>query len=292
MQAILAMATLGAITASAGAASSAVGVTPGPVVAWGANGDYSLGDGTNVDRYTPVRVSGLSNVIQLAGSGTGGGDASLALLADGTVSGWGYNAFAQLGDGTTTSRPTPVPVSGLAGVRAIAAGVFHGLALLSNGKVMAWGSNGSGQVGDGTTTTRLSPVPVSGISGAVAIAAGDDYSLAVLSNGTVMAWGANSSGQLGDGTTTMRLTPVPVSGLRGVIAVAGGLDDSFALLFERDRDGVGDEQCRAAGRRLDHRPPDPGSGQWAQWGHGDRRRWRRRSRCPRSALQWGSDGLG
>jgi alpha-tubulin suppressor-like RCC1 family protein len=206
-------------------------MSPGSVLAWGAGGNYSIGDGGNADRYTPVPVSGLNNAVQLAGSGDGGGDSSYALLADGTVRAWGYNAFAQLGDGTRTSRRTAVRVSGLTGVRAIAAGVDHGLALLSNGTVMAWGSNGSGQVGDGTTTMRLSPVRVSGLSGAVAIAAGDNHSLAVLSNGTVMAWGANGNGQLGTGQASrFSATPVRVSGLGGVTALAAGNADSFALL--------------------------------------------------------------
>src|SRR5207247_4971351 len=78
---------------------------------------------------------------------------SLALRADGTVIAWGYNAFGQLGDGTTTTRTTPVPVRGLAGVTAITARDGHSLALLADGTVMAWGANFYGQLGDGTTTT-------------------------------------------------------------------------------------------------------------------------------------------
>src|SRR5262245_4124178 len=38
-----------------------------------------------------------------------------AILDDGTVDCWGDNRFGQLGDGTTTPRLTPVPVSGLGG---------------------------------------------------------------------------------------------------------------------------------------------------------------------------------
>ena len=45
-----------------------------------------LGDGTLTDRHTPVRVSGLTNVIAIAASR----DSSMALKSDGSVWYWGY----------------------------------------------------------------------------------------------------------------------------------------------------------------------------------------------------------
>ena len=102
--------------------------------------------------------------------------------------------------GPRRNRLTPVPVSGLTGVVAIAAGGYHSLALKSDGTVWAWGCNDCGQLGDGSTTNRLTPVPVSGLTGVVAIAGGDYHSLALKSDGTVWAWGYNGYGQLGDGT--------------------------------------------------------------------------------------------
>src|SRR5260370_42711989 len=54
----------------------------------------------------------------------------------GTARAWGRNTFGQLGDGTTVVRTTPVPVSGLANVTAIAGGGSHSLALLSDGTVI------------------------------------------------------------------------------------------------------------------------------------------------------------
>jgi alpha-tubulin suppressor-like RCC1 family protein len=76
-----------------------------------------------------------------------------------------------LGYGTTTNRASPVQVSGLAGVIAIASGYFHSLALKSAGTVWAWGYNYHGQVGDGTTTNRTTPVQVSNLAGVTEIAA-------------------------------------------------------------------------------------------------------------------------
>src|SRR5258708_1933820 len=82
--------------------------------------------------------------------------------APGSAEAWGVNSQGQLGDGTQTTRLTPVAVTGLSGVTAVAGGFEHSLALLADGTVMAWGHNFFGQLGDGTTTNRLTPVAVTG----------------------------------------------------------------------------------------------------------------------------------
>ena len=71
----------------------------------------------------------------------------LALKSDGTVWTWGSNTFGELGDGTFTIRPSPVLVSGLSCVTAIAASGSHGLAVRCDGTVWAWGANHVGQLG-------------------------------------------------------------------------------------------------------------------------------------------------
>ncbi|HKI56599.1 MAG TPA: hypothetical protein VKB31_05555 [Trueperaceae bacterium] len=151
---------------------------------------------------------------------------SLALLSDGSVWGWGYNADGQVGDGSTTGRDTPVQVHGLPAVVSLAAGgdfeSGHSLALAQDGTVWAWGYNAYGQLGINSTADSYTPVQVPGLSGVVSIAAGLDHSLALTRGGSVYAWGLNANGQLGDGTTTERDVPVAVSGLSGVVAVSAG----------------------------------------------------------------------
>ncbi len=203
------------------------------VWAWGYNHFGQLGDGTNTDRKTPVQVSGLTGVDVIAG----GGYHSLAVKSDGgttTVWAWGDNEYGQLGNGTTTASTTPVQVSGLTDVAAIAGGEYHSLALKSDGTVWAWGGNDYGQLGNGTTATSTTPVQVTGLSDVVAIAGGESYSLAVKSDGgtvTVWAWGRNNNGQLGNSTTTASTTPVQVSGLTDIdsIAVAAGGHHGLAV---------------------------------------------------------------
>ena len=136
---------------------------------------------------------------------------------------WGCNTNGQLGDGTTTQRTTPVQVSGLTGVDAVAASVTHSVAVKTDGTVWAWGRNGLGPGRRRHETQRSTPVQVSGLTGVDALAAGASHSLALKSDGTVWAWGYNGQGQLGDDTTTARSTPVQVRGLTGVDAVAANL---------------------------------------------------------------------
>src|SRR5262249_137385 len=78
----------------------------GTLWAWGGNLFGQLGDGTTVNRNTPVQVRNLVGVVSMA---VGDGH-SLACMNDGTVRAWGSNAFGQLGDGTTIDRHMPVQV--------------------------------------------------------------------------------------------------------------------------------------------------------------------------------------
>ena len=147
---------------------------------------------------------------------------TIALENDGTLRAWGDNYYGQLGDGTTTRRLSPVQVTGLAGVAAVAGGGYHTVALKNDGTVWTWGDNSFGQLGDGTTMERHAPAQVKGLAGITAIAAGYSHTVALISDGSVWTWGDNSYGQLGDGTIAERNNPVQVTGLAGVMAVAAG----------------------------------------------------------------------
>ena len=148
----------------------------------------------------------------------------------GIVKCWGENRAGDLGDGTTFNRMTPVTVTGLSGVKALALGAVHTCALIADGTVKCWGANGAGQLGDGTTTARLSPVAVPGLSGVKGISAGGATTCAVLTNATMKCWGLNNYGQLGDGTTTNRSSPVTVAGLSQVASTSGSATHRCAVL--------------------------------------------------------------
>jgi probable HAF family extracellular repeat protein len=222
------------------------------VMTWGLDDLGQLGIGTTIDSNVPVQVTGLNDVMAIAG----GSGLSMALKLDGTVWSWGDNALGQLGIGTNTGPQTcaiggssracsmaPVQVSGLRGAVAIAAGGYgHSIALESDGTVWAWGYNIFGQLGDGTNTgpqtciignssyaCSMTPVRVIGLSGVAAISAGFYHSMALKLDGTVWTWGLNSFGQLGNGTNTNSNVPVQVSGLSNIVAIAGDAYHSMAL---------------------------------------------------------------
>jgi alpha-tubulin suppressor-like RCC1 family protein len=214
---------LAAMTAATASASSFTAAD------WGYNGSGQLGNGTTTLSRTPVAVSGLSNVIAVAG----GSEHSLALLGNATMMGWGANREGQLGNGSTANSRVPVAIvnfATLGGVAAIAAGNEFSLALMTNGTVLAWGANEEGQLATGKTTRLTAPAAIKGLSNVTAIAAGGEFALARLSNGTVMSWGAGTEGQLGDGKFSKSLTPIAVKGLSGVTAIAAGNEFALARL--------------------------------------------------------------
>jgi hypothetical protein len=128
----------------------------GTLWAMGWNSAGQLGDGTTTDRSSPVQVA--SGVSAVAAGGSVGGGHSLFIKADGRLWAMGSNSSGQLGDGSTTSRSSPIEVA--SGVSAVAAGNGHSLLVTTDGPLWAVGYNSDGQLGDGTTTDRNMPVQV------------------------------------------------------------------------------------------------------------------------------------
>ena len=191
---------------------------------------------------------------------TAGYDHSCALLDDGTVKCWGYNAYGQLGLGDTSYRGDgpgemgdSLPAVSLGTGRtavAVTAGAAHSCALLDNGTVKCWGYNYDGELGLGDAALRgdgpgemgdsLPAVALGAGRTAVTVAAGLWHTCALLDNGAVKCWGANAYGKLGLGDTAHRgdepgemgdnLSAAPLGTGRTAVAITAGIRHTCALL--------------------------------------------------------------
>ena len=131
------------------------------------------------NQLAPVPVSAGPFTPSVAALAVGGAH-TCALTPAGTAYCWGYNILGQLGDGSTTDRSTPVPVSGGFSFTAISAGSYHTCGVTTGIVALCWGDNANGQLGadapqscvvDGNGTTlpcAMAPVPVIGQPGAAA----------------------------------------------------------------------------------------------------------------------------
>jgi alpha-tubulin suppressor-like RCC1 family protein len=216
--------------ASAGCDHSLGVRTNGTLWAWGNNNSGRLGDGTAVEKSSPVSVvGGFTDWCQ----SSAGGQHSLGVRSNGTLWAWGSNFYGRLGDNTVTDRSSPVSVvGGFSDWCQASAGYSHSLAVRTNGSLWAWGLNdSSGKLGDNTTTSRSSPVSVvGGFTDWCQVSAGYGHSLAVRTNGTLWAWGSNGYGKLGDNTTSDKSSPVSVvGGFSDWCAVSAGLSHSLGI---------------------------------------------------------------
>ncbi len=136
----------------------------GVLYSWGDNTKGVLGDGTLVNKSSPVAVLGgltfkkarlFKNV-------------AMGLTSDGTLYAWGDNANGQLGVGDATARSSPVAVlGGLKFADVFFADstteVYTVYGVTTDGTVYSWGLNTNGGLGLGDVTARSSPVAVLGV---------------------------------------------------------------------------------------------------------------------------------
>lgn len=238
--------------------------TDGTVWGWGSNNFGQLGDGTKEARSKPVKVIGLTDVIQIVS----GSNTTIALRNDGTVWAWGWNVYGELGNGTASTKEvqyTPIQISGLTEIVAIGqndtfthAGFY---AIKQDGTLWSWGCQAKNIWGDsGNCPFTASPHLASQISefsdvinfqsGGGTIAGESINSNYVLeSDGTVWSWGSNFSGQLGDGTNSDTILPhgitgldrdipEPVAGLSGVEQIAVVVQAGGVNVFALKKDGT------------------------------------------------------
>ena len=210
------------VLVSAGANYTAAIKTDGSL--WGWRGDeerrWSPYEDSVTRHDTPIQIGTYTDWVSVSA----GRANAFAIRSDGSLWGWGDNGAGQLGDGTRTSRSTPVQIkvssNGIsASWASVVSGHFHAVALKTDGSLWTWGVNVHGELGDGTggrgwgdrSDDRHSPARVGVDYDWVSIAASDGYTVAMRANGSLWTWGDNQWGQLGDGTTTSRSSPLRIT---------------------------------------------------------------------------------
>jgi alpha-tubulin suppressor-like RCC1 family protein len=221
----------GVIAIAAGGEHALALLSDGTLKAWGNDDLGQLAnssvlahgeEGEDESRFSdvPVAVEGVSGASAIAA----GLHHSLALLSGGTVMAWGGDAAGQLGDGSMVrEQEAPVPVSGLTGVTALAAGGEHSMALLSGGGVETWGENKYGELGDGSAGEPSDvPVAVIGLGEVKGIAAGANHDVALSEPLPVVTAVAPQKGAVAGGTTVT----IVGSNIEGATSVAFGANSA------------------------------------------------------------------
>lgn len=171
----------------------AVLMTDGSVWTWGQNSFGELGIGSSDDKnyLYPQKVAGLSNIVAIAA----GLHNTLAVNSSGDVYGWGYNAYGQMGNGTTLSRITFPQKSDITGVSSAKISSYNGVFLKSTGSVWVTGYNLRGVFGDGTqgSSTVSTPQLISSLSSIKAIDLSTFCVAAVTQGGSAYVWGTMGS---------------------------------------------------------------------------------------------------
>ena len=196
---------------------------------WGCgNNTYGqIGDGTLVNKSSPVQIAGTWQ------NAVAGGFYSLGVKSDGSLWAWGRWIDGSFGSTLSVGDQYYPYRAGLdynwSGNIGHLDAARHAAAIKTDGTLWTWSYNTLGQLGDGTKVHRSSPVQVSGggttwtqvsVGGAVT-SPYQSHTIAVKSDGTAWAWGANSYGQVGDNSAIHRSIPVQVLGTGYKYAKAG-----------------------------------------------------------------------
>ena len=210
---------------------------------WGNNAYGQLGDGTTLNRHSPVWA--MSPIL----AASAGGNHTMALGPDGSIWAWGDNWNGQVGSDNILNRNRPTNI--MNSVSHASAGYRHTFAIQEDGSMWAWGGTprqeGPTEITDfeafaistedyrllaqdgdifewGLHDLQCDTISADAIT---LISMGRSHTLAVDNNNVLWAWGFNGFGRLGDGTTVSRDEPVAV--MEAVAAISAGRYHSHAI---------------------------------------------------------------
>ncbi|GGH23613.1 stalk domain-containing protein [Paenibacillus segetis] len=158
----------------------------------------------------------------------GGDGHGIAAWSDGTVTGWGYNKYGQVGDGTSIHQFVPKRIDGLANIVQVAAARDISFALSKDGEVWAWGDGYSPYVSGDVVLQyqkRGLPVKMDGLEQVSNIDTNGFAGVAVHNDGTATLWYPTH-----DPTDPMTVTTKYVS-LKGVSNASSAVILDYTVLI-------------------------------------------------------------
>lgn len=202
----------------------------GGVKCWGKNdfGQLGIASTANVgDKPYQMGVSlkavvfGYSNIS--VSDISSGNEHFCALMQNGDIKCWGYNAYGQIGMGDTVNRGDIQDISSVPPIdfgvtllkpQLVTSGANHNCTVFDNNAVKCWGRNNYGQLGLGDTNNRgdianemgtfLNYVDLGTIDTIKTIRSNGDHTCVLTSTSKVKCWGRNDFGQLGLGDNNHR----------------------------------------------------------------------------------------
>ncbi len=198
----------------------------GDVYSWGKNAYGELGHGDLVSRPVATlieffREKGLKvKEISCGRNCTLDYSQTYFICDDGAIYACGYNAYGQLGDGTTTTQTTPVSCGSLKGIKklVVSASRYSSVyAIDEYDQLWAWGYNAQGQLGLGDAVSRSSPIKITSLQNVIDVDAYTSsdvlgFAIALLESGRIFTVGHNNHSQLGVGDTVAKSSFTEVSG--------------------------------------------------------------------------------
>ena len=179
---------------------------------WGRNYEGACGFVEAAFISSPVQVGSLTDWGNTLGKYSCGSVGSGNIKTDGTLWTWGQNSQGELGDGSTTSRQSPVQIGSLTDWNYMSFGGWSVAAIKTDGTLWSWGKNQYGELGLGDTIKYSSPVQVGSATNWARISI-SKHMMAINTDGELYSCGWNDNGQLGHGDTTNRSTLAQVGSL-------------------------------------------------------------------------------
>lgn len=185
----------------------------GRLYCWGRNDHGQIGDGSNIDRTTPVQTAGALRFYSVSV----GSRHTCGVTTAGAMYCWGANQDRQLGIPLLAAGDFLTP-------QFVSAGAWYGVSagdhstcgiIYGPGEAWCWGLDIAGSHPAPYQITKPT-----GVGYFYSVSVGFNHACATFSNsaGTsygVACWGTNTYGQVGDSSTTDRATPIIVSATSG-----------------------------------------------------------------------------